>query len=114
MIRNLIPVCPKKGTNIAEAIRTAAELFPASKQTKHIIAITDALPTSGKHPEEDTLKEVSNAKAQGITISLVGIDLSKTGERIAKRIVEHGQGRLYTIKELKNLDRIVLMDYFAL
>jgi len=114
LLREIVPIMPKKGTNISEAINSAIELFPKGKETKHMIILTDALPTQGKSPESDTLKSVSNARAKGITISLVGISLDKTGERIGKKIVELGEGRLYAIKELKNIDRIVLMDYNAL
>jgi Mg-chelatase subunit ChlD len=114
MLRKITPITPKMGTNLAEAIRTAVGLFPKGRLTKHIIAITDALPTHGKQPEIDTLTEVSNAKSHGITISLVGVGLEPQGERLAKKITEMGEGRLYTVKELKNLGRIVLLDYFAL
>jgi len=40
--------------------------------------------------------------------------LLKEGIDLAKKIVEIGNGRLYIIKDLENLDKIVLEDYYAL
>jgi len=113
ILKAITVVSPKRETDIASAIRAAVKLFPRGKHTKHMIIITDALPTHGKQPEEETLKEVGIATAQGVSISLVGIQLNQKGERLAKRITELGEGRLYVVKELSNLDRVVLTDYYA-
>jgi hypothetical protein len=76
--------------------------------------LTDALPTEGKNPEEETLRAVSLARDQKITISLIGMNLDKKGLALAKRVVEVGQGRLFLAKDAQELDSIILEDYAAL
>ena len=71
------------------------------------------MPTIGKEPEEETLQEVSIARNNGITISLIGINLDEKGKKFAEKIVELGQGRLYIIKDLEQIDKIVLEDYYS-
>jgi Mg-chelatase subunit ChlD len=110
----ITPLSPKKETNIAEAIKQASELFPKRGHTKHIILLTDAMPTYGKAPERAALAEVSKANAQGITLSLVGIKLDKHGESHAEQLVELGRGRLYIVEQISGLDKLVLMDYYSL
>ena len=79
--------------------------------TKHLILLTDALPTKGLIPENETLKSVGNARSENITISLIGINLDHKGVELAKKIVEIGQGRLYTVKDVEEIDKIILEDY---
>ena len=43
-------------TDIVATLRKAIELFPSEGITKHLMLITDALPTVGEEPEKDTLK----------------------------------------------------------
>jgi len=114
ILHKITQLSPKKETNIASAIREAIELFPKSKQTKHIIMLTDALPTYGKAPETAALSEVSKARAQDISFSLVGIKLDKQGESFAKKLTELGNGRLYISKQISGMDKLVLTDYYSL
>ena len=79
----------------------------------HLIILTDALPTVGKKPEEETLEAVSLARASGITVSILGIKLDEKGETLAKQITSMGDGRLYVVKNLENVDKIVLEDYYS-
>jgi len=44
---------------------------------------------------------------------VVGVKIDD-GEELAKKIVEIGQGRFYKVKDLENLDLIVLEDYYSL
>lgn len=99
-------------TDIAKTIEKAIEVFGNAKETKHLILLTDVLPTKGKKPEQDTLRAVSIARDQDITISVVGINLDKDGERLAKNIIEISKGRLYKVKNLENLDLVILEDYY--
>ncbi|MDP2749280.1 MAG: VWA domain-containing protein [Nanoarchaeota archaeon] len=103
-----------KETNLSDTLNKSIELFPSINMTKHLILITDALPTVGKKPEEETLEAVSKARTAGITISLIGIDLDKEGRNLAERIVQVGNGKLYVVRDLENIDKIVLQDYYSL
>ena len=68
--------------------------------------------SKGKKPELETLKAASIARDNNITLSLVGINLDKKGQEFAKRLVEVGNGRLFMVKDLENLDKIILEDYY--
>jgi Mg-chelatase subunit ChlD len=113
-IRAITKVSPKKQTDIALTIEKAIEMFPKENVTKHLVLITDAVPTVGNDPNKDTLVLVERAAGYGITISVIGIDLTAEGISLAKKITEIGSGRLYIIKDANNLDRIVLQDYYSL
>ena len=113
-LKSITKVRAKQQTDIASTIKKAIEMFTTENITKHLILITDAVPTVGDNPNEDTLNLVSQATSVGITISVIGIGLDKDGEDLAKKIVEIGNGKLYVIKDLENLDKIVLEDYYSL
>lgn len=113
IIMSIIRIRAKSETDIAATVHKAIEVFGSNDETKHLILLTDVLPTRGKKPEEETLKAVSIARDMGITISIIGISLDKEGEKLAKRIVEISQGRLYKVRNLENLDMIVLDDYYS-
>lgn len=98
-------------TNLTQAVNDAISLFPPRHVTKHLIVLTDALPTVGEKPEKETLEAVSVAANANITLSVIGLDLDKKGTEFAKKIAELGKGRLYIARDLDNLDRFVLEDY---
>ncbi|MBI5392128.1 VWA domain-containing protein [Candidatus Woesearchaeota archaeon] len=110
-VKSIAKVKAKKQTDIALTIEKAMELFPDENVTKHIILLTDAMPTVGDDPKQKTLELVEQAAALGISISLIGIGLEREAETFAKQMVEIGNGRLYIIRDLENIDRIVLEDY---
>ncbi|MBU1854919.1 MAG: VWA domain-containing protein [Nanoarchaeota archaeon] len=114
LLKNLTSIRASMETDISKTINKAIELFPARKETKHLILLTDALPTKGETPEQDTMKAVSLARNAGITISVIGIKLDKDGEKLAKKITEIGEGKLYKIKDLENVDKVILEDYYSL
>ena len=113
-LKSITKIRARKQTDIALTIQKAIEMFPKDNVTKHLVLLTDAVPTVGDDPNKDTLKFVEMASALGITVSVIGIDINKEGTELAMRIVEAGNGRLYVIKDLENLDRIVLEDYYSL
>lgn len=113
LLKNIAAARASTETDIVATLRKAIELFPNDNITKHLILITDALPTVGEEPEKDTLKEVSIARNKGITISLIGINLNEKGKKLAEKIVELGQGKLYVVKDVENVDSVVLEDYYA-
>lgn len=100
-----------KETNIVFAVDKAIEMFPPGDVTKHLIIITDAVPTVGD--KEDIFKAVNRARAHRITISVIGINLID-GRNIAEKIAEYGEGRLYVVKNMESMDQIVLHDYYSL
>lgn len=113
LLDTITRITASKETNITETIRKSLQMFPNEQVTKHLILLTDALPTIGKDPQGEVLEAVSLAVSQGVTISVIGISLDKQGKELAEKIVRLGNGRLYVIRDLKNLDKIVLEDYYS-
>lgn len=113
LLKSITSAKASRETDLASSLRKSIELFPNEEITKHLIIITDALPTVGKDPEKEALQEVSIARNKGITISLIGINLDEKGKSLAEKIVELGHGKLYAVKNAENVDRIVLEDYYG-
>ncbi len=113
-LKTIVRIRAKKQTDIALTIERAIDMFPRSNVTKHLILITDAAPTVGDDPNKNTLNLVERAYALGITISVIGIDLDEEGINLAKKIVEISNGRMYIVRDLENLDKVVLQDYYSL
>lgn len=111
ILNAIVKVKPSNETHLSKAIMEARELFSRSKVTKHIILLTDAVPTIGEKPEENVLKEVSICRTNNISISIIGIELDEKGKKLGKKITEVSGGRLYLVKKDEKLDRIVLLDY---
>ncbi|MEK6984006.1 MAG: VWA domain-containing protein [Nanoarchaeota archaeon] len=114
LLKEITRIKASMQTDIVSMLRKAIELFPRENITKHLILITDALPTKGDNPEKSTLEEASSARSNGITISLIGISLDAKGKSLAEKIVEIGDGRLYIVRNLENVDKIVLEDYYSI
>lgn len=111
LVENIVKVRASRETDFTDMIKKAIELFPVERVTKHLILLTDALPTVGQKPEEETMESVSMARAAGITISIVGVSLDNKGKLLAEKIVRLGDGRLYGVRNLKDMDKIVIEDY---
>jgi len=103
----------REETDLTKAIMKSIELFPNRSITKHLLLITDAMPTKGDDPEKETIEAVSLARNNNITISLVGIELNKKAKDLAKKITEIGNGKFYIVKDIENVDKIVLEDYYS-
>ena len=114
LLKEITRTRASKETDISATLQKATELFPNDEITKHLVLITDALPTKGDEPEKSTLEAVSAARSKGITISLIGINLDDKGKDLAEKIVELGEGRLYVVRNLENVDEIVLEDYYSI
>lgn len=113
ILRAITNTKASKETDIAIAIEKAIELFPDRDVTRHLILLTDAMPTHGDDPKKTTIEAVEKANAAGITISLIGIQLDDKGKDLAEEITAIGNGKLYCVSELEELDRLVLMDYYG-
>ncbi len=114
LIKEITSIKAGHQTNIPKTIQKAVELFPDDDTTKHLILLTDAMPTTGKEPEKETIEATSAARSNDITISVIGIDLNRSGKKLAEKIVEIGEGRLYIVKDLEQIDKIVLEDYYSI
>jgi Mg-chelatase subunit ChlD len=115
LLRTITRIRAAKETNMSDALSESLKLFPHEENiTKHLLILTDALPTSGDDPFKETLEQASIARSFGITISIIGINLDKDGEEFAKKIVEIGQGKFYVVSDVDDIDRVVLTDYYAL
>ncbi|MCB9358318.1 VWA domain-containing protein [Candidatus Woesearchaeota archaeon] len=112
IIMKLTNIRASQETNFAVTIEKAIELFSRKNCTKHLILLSDGVPTSGNDPENTTLQAISKASCAGITTSLVGISLDEDGENLARKIVEISQGRLYSVSKLSDIDTVILEDYF--
>jgi len=101
-------------TSITCAVKKSVELFSSLQNTKHLILLTDALPTVGEDPEKETLNAVEEAANNDITISLIGISLDDKGTELAEKIVSISKGKLYIVQDVEEIDKIVLEDYYGL
>lgn len=114
LIRELVDIKASKETDLVSAIKESIDMFPETGATKHLILLTDAVPTKGDNPVEKTLEMAQLATHHDITISLVGINLDEKGEDLAQKIVDIGKGKLYVARDTDNIDQIVLEDYYGL
>lgn len=103
-------ITTKGETDIALAIQKANETLN-QKKNNHIVLITDAVQTLGKKPQEEVLKKISQTTNQKITITIIGINLDKEGETLARKITDINNGKFYQIKSTQDLGTIVLEDY---
>src|SRR3989338_6805017 len=114
ILREISRISPKRETDIAGTILRSVELFPDEDVTKHLIIITDGMPTVGKDPGQETINATSIARYSGITVSVIGINLKSECDDLARQITEIGEGNLYIVRNLENLDVIILDDYYSL
>ena len=105
----LVRIRAKNQTNISKVIESASELLDKSRNTKHIVILSDAMPNVGE--VEKVYESVAIAASKKITISFIGVDLNDKGEKVAEKITELGNGRLYKVRKLENIDSIILEDY---
>jgi len=114
LLKSMAKIHPSKETDLAGCIMKSIHLFPEHDETtKHLLLLTDAMPTVGDDPAKETLAAVEKAVAAGITVSLIGIKLDEKARDFAQNIVDLGKGNLYVVENLEELDKIVLMDYYS-
>ena len=114
-VKALVKVKAKKQTDVAQTVEYALVLFGSRKDTtKHLVLITDGIPTVGSDPERLTIERVAEAKQAGITTSLVGINLETKSLNFAEQLVAVGGGKFYLVEDLNDVDKIILYDYARL
>jgi Mg-chelatase subunit ChlD len=112
LVQHITQITPSLQTDFTKMITNAHELFDPTSRNKHIIILTDALPTVGKEPEKETIHAISEARTTGITISIIGINLDKKGMQLAKEISKTGNGRFYTVQQLNELQTLMIQEYY--
>jgi Mg-chelatase subunit ChlD len=114
LLKAMTRIHPSKETDLAGCILQAIPLFPTHRDnTKHLLLLTDAMPTVGDDPVKAALDAVEKAAAAGVTVSLIGIQLEEKGREFAEQVVQVGQGKLYLVQDLKDVGKIVLVDYYG-
>lgn len=109
--RSIMPIKPGRGTDLAKALREARFSLQESKKDKHIIIISDAIPTEGIKPVEAALEEASITASEGVTISIIGIDLDPDGKKIAQQIAGIGDGTFYHIDDPNEIHGVILEEH---
>lgn len=114
LLHELTTITASDETNIAQTIDTSIEMFSRENITKHLLLITDAMPTVGNQPLQDALDAAERAANHKITISVVGIRLNEESSEFAEQLVTIGKGRFYGIQNVDSVDKIILQDYYSL
>ncbi len=112
--RKIIKIKPIRQTDLSLGIIESLKLFSRKKNSKHLIILTDALPTKGENPKLKTIEAVKIARNSKIIISVIGIKLNREGEILAKKMVDLGKGKLYLAKELNDIEKLVIEDYYKI
>ena len=102
LIKSITSASASKETDLVATLKKSIELFPNENITKHLILITDALPTIGKEPEKETLQECSIARNKGITISLIGINLNEKGRKLTDDEISEIKKLVKDLEHLSN------------
>jgi Mg-chelatase subunit ChlD len=110
-VKPLTRVTPGQETDIALAIEKSIELLHNANGIKHIVLLTDGIHTTSQDPEKEVLTQVYKASQEGITISVVGIELDKNGLSLAQKIVDNSKGNLYSVKNLNDMQGVIIADY---
>ncbi len=114
LLSKITPIQAGKETNMTEAIIKSLEMFPKGDTTKHLVILTDGMPSIGKNPEQDAIEAVSIAMNSGISVSIVGVNLDAPAKEFCSMVAAAGNGKLHLINNLNNLDTIILEDYNSL
>ncbi len=100
-------------TDISLCLDTALDMFPNNKNSKKLVLITDGVQTLGKNPEEEVMKSISVLTDKKVELTIIGINLEKEGEDLAKNMINMNKGKLYIVKDLEAVDGIILEDYYS-
>lgn len=113
-VKPLVTTMASNETDLSLAIKTSLHLLEEAKGLRHIIILTDGLHTNSKIPFSKVFEQVMIAREKDITISMVGINLDTEGLELARKIVDISQGRLFAVKDLKDVGSVIIGDYDAL
>ncbi len=107
----IVALTPGGTTSISRAISLAATMLRdlGGASAKHILLVTDGLPTEGEAPAEDAKDEAQKAADAGVTISVAGIALNEEGEALARELAGMGNGNFYNVP-IGDLTALVIDD----
>ena len=115
--KRMAGLSPSHTTNIAAGLQRSIDVLAEEEtsthggRNKHIILITDAMPTAGARPVDTTLELVQVACEQWkTTVSVIGITLTPDGESLARRIAGIGGGEFYHVRRASDIRDAVLGD----
>lgn len=109
-VQALVMLRAKYETDIANAIRNATPMLKG--KSKHVLLLTDALHTTSDRSE--VLAAAQEARDQGVSVSIIGINLDKEGEELSEAVINVTRGQFYRVQNLEELDLLVLEDYARL
>ncbi|MFT4326177.1 MAG: vWA domain-containing protein [Candidatus Woesearchaeota archaeon] len=98
-------------TNFPEAIEESIRTFSQDNNMKHLIFITDGMPTAGEDPEKEALEAISKAVSANITVSMIGIEVQEDSAKFLREAAEIGKGKFHNVANVEELDVIILQDY---
>ncbi len=110
--KNVASLAPTGTTDLGLGLREARNLLLSSglKNRKHIILITDGIPTEGKKPLEAALEEAYACKEAEVSVSVIGIGVDKDGEKNGRAIALIGEGQFYQVADVEKINEAVLSD----
>lgn len=95
------------GTNIYAGLRPAVdELATIPAQVKHVILLTDGMSAPGDY--DGVLRDCAR---YGITLSTIAVG-ADADEKFLNRLAEVGQGRFYSLRDARNLPRVLTKETF--
>ncbi|MBN2881125.1 VWA domain-containing protein [Candidatus Woesearchaeota archaeon] len=112
LVDKIVDIKASGKTDFVLALQKSHELLHNKNGNKHLVIITDALPTVGDEPEKESLSEIAKLKSEGISVSIIGIAVDAVGLEFGKRAIEISDGKFYVVKNVEDLSYIVLEDYY--
>ena len=123
LIEQITRLRPENETNIVDTLMKSRTVFSASAGCllKHLIFITDGIPTSAvqgitrKELENEILSEVRKMRKAGVAISVICIrdELEETDSTLAQKIASMGKGS-FSLVSTQDLLNQVLRDYASM
>lgn len=106
-------------TDLSKVITHSISMFPQDSNVKHLVLLSDIEPTKSAYhdiePEDATLNAIAVAKANNISISIILIDQDGKQDvnKFVAKIIEVSDGKLYKVRNIEDLDALVIDDYYS-
>ena len=113
-VKPLTMITPGQETDIALAIKESIHILEKGKGIKHIVLLTDGIHTVSDDPQKAILEQIGRAAQCGITISVAAMIPDEEGLQVVRMIVNNSKGKLYAVKDLDDMQGILIADYESL